>query len=123
MILLFLATESTSAHIEFFHNLRYQGTGMLIVLLSLGILAVVVSAVARILEQRESPVPETAAARAAGEDPTLPPEIQTVIAVAVYMALPSGHRIHQVRPVANPNLSAWSAEGRRQIFQSHTIRR
>ncbi|MCX7868363.1 MAG: hypothetical protein N2322_00275 [Terrimicrobiaceae bacterium] len=123
MVELFLATESISAHLEFFRNLRYQSTGMLIVMLSLGFLAVVVAVVARLLEPTARPGVAPSRSPVAGPAAEIPPEIQAAIAAAVLVTLKSPHRIHVVRPPANPNLSAWSAEGRRQIFQSHTFRR
>lgn len=117
---LFLATESISAHLEFFRNLRYQGTGMLVVIVSLGLLALIVSFVAKILEPRPaSASPQLT--QPAGEE--IPPEVQAVIAAAVLTVLRSSHRIHHIRPPADPHLTAWSAEGRRQIFLSHSIRR
>lgn len=123
MATLFLATESLSAHLDFIRNLRYQSTGMLIVLLSLGTLAVVVGLVARLLEPGQARPFSSQPAASLNSADAITPEIQAVIAAAVVVVLKSPHRIHEVRPVLNPNLSAWSAEGRRQIFQSHTFRR
>jgi len=97
---------------------------MFIVLLSLSVLALVVAIVARVLVPRHHPPGHsTAQYSSTSAIGTIAPEIQAVIAAAVVVILKSPHRIHEVRPAANPNLSAWSEEGRRQIFQSHIFRR
>jgi len=56
---------------------------------------------------------------------TPPPELIAVIAAAIDSSVAGPHRIVSVKPVnelqhADPNLLAWSGEGRRQIFSSHT---
>lgn len=121
--LLPLATESVSGHQEFFNNLRYQTVGVLIVMTSLCGLAVLVALVARGLtivpKSKKPPSPETPPAVIAEG---ISPEIRAVIAAAVHVTLKSPHRILQVEPVQNLQLHAWSVEGRRQIFQSHTFR-
>jgi Na+-transporting methylmalonyl-CoA/oxaloacetate decarboxylase gamma subunit len=126
--LLPLATESVSGQLGFLANLRYQTVGMMIVMACLCGLAVLVALVARGL----SCFPKSAKAvhsRTNPDVPTtimsgegVPPEIRAVIAAAVLVTLKSPHRILQVEPAQNLQLHAWSVEGRRQIFQSHTFR-
>jgi Na+-transporting methylmalonyl-CoA/oxaloacetate decarboxylase gamma subunit len=120
---LLLATESVSGHLEFFKNLRYQTVGVMIVMTSLCGLAVLVALVARGLasapKSKKPPAPEAPPAAVAEG---ISPEIRAVIAAAVHVTLKSPHRILQVEPVQNLQLHAWSVEGRRQIFQSHTFR-
>jgi hypothetical protein len=57
------------------------------------------------------------------------PEVRAVIAAAVYVAIGSNARIASVeksQPVAaapiNPQMNAWSLEGRRMIHSGHSLR-
>jgi hypothetical protein len=117
---LLLAVESVAGHLEFFSNLRFQTVGVMIVLTSLGGLAIIVTAVGRALEPRIAggsrmvPVPAPAQ--------VVPPEIRAAIAAAVVFSVRTPHRILTVTQAPDPRLSAWSVEGRRQIFHSHKVR-
>jgi len=130
--LLPLATESIAGHLQFLANLRYQTVGVMIVMTSLCGLAVLVALVAKGIsffpttkkslapEAPKAPVPPATPAAALADG--IPAEIRAVIAAAIHVSLKSPHRILHVEPVQNPQLHAWSVEGRRQIFQSHTFR-
>ena len=57
------------------------------------------------------------------------PELRAVIAAAVYVTLGSGARIASVEPAkrsaatnVDPQMYAWSLEGRRQIQAGHNVR-
>lgn len=102
-------------------NLSYQGAGMIVVLAALGLLAVVVAVVGSIARRAAAPRPAPAARPADGTT-GLPPETLAVIAAAVAVTLQKPHRIVQIRATPNAWLQAWSLEGRRQIFHSHTVR-
>jgi hypothetical protein len=56
----------------------------------------------------------------------IPGEIIAVIAAAVDAVMHGPHRILAINPVdvreASQSVTAWAVEGRRQIFQSHTLR-
>ncbi len=125
--LLPLASESVTARMEFFTNLSYQTVGVMIVLTSLCGLAILVALVARLLSffpsskkpATTAPSPQAPATVVAEG---VPAEIRAVIAAAIHVTLKSPHRILHVEPVQNLQLHAWSVEGRRQIFQSHTFR-
>ncbi|MEI6035909.1 MAG: hypothetical protein WCS65_16710 [Verrucomicrobiae bacterium] len=60
-----------------------------------------------------------ASAASPAADDGIPPEIFAVIASAVYFSIGESHRIVSVSPAAS---LAWSREGRRSIFRSHSFR-
>lgn len=113
-----LATQAMAGHIDFASNAQYQLVGIAIVMCALGALAVLVSILGRLLAPRKpvvaAPLPAAPAA--------IPPEVLAAIAAAVYDSLRTPHRILEVSQPPDPRLSAWSVEGRRQIFHSHTLR-
>jgi hypothetical protein len=119
---LLLAVESVAGHLEFFSNLRFQTVGIMIVMSSLGALAIVVTIVGRALEPRIAGGARALPAAAAAPGQDLPPEIRVAIAAAVLFTVKTPHRILTVTQTPDPRLSAWSVEGRRQIFHSHTVR-
>jgi hypothetical protein len=119
---LFLAVESVAGHLEFFSNLRFQTVGVMIVLTSLGGLAIIVTAVGRALEPRLGGGSRALPAAVQSSAQDVPPEIRAAIAAAVVFAVKTPHRILTVTQTHDPRLSAWSVEGRRQIFHSHTVR-
>lgn len=102
-------------------NLSYQAAGLAVVILSLGLLAIVVGVIGRLLTRRPAAVKASAKPALAGES-GIPPETIAVITAAVAVTLRKPHHILQIRPVNSPWLQAWSLEGRRQIFQSHNPR-
>lgn len=106
-------------------NLQYQLTGFLVVVFSLGALALIVGLIGRIFAAvaargAAAPAPNPAPAPAESD---ISPAVLAAIAGAVAAAL--GDRrftIHGVQ-VADPKTNlAWSAEGRRSIYASHQIR-
>jgi Na+-transporting methylmalonyl-CoA/oxaloacetate decarboxylase gamma subunit len=124
---LLLAATATE-RIPFLENLNYQAVGMVIVMGALGFLAVAVAGLGRAIRALEqklaAPVPVvalavtspgTSAAAAAADDPKL----YAAIIAAVSVSLGARHRVISVTPT---ELSAWSVEGRRSIFQSHRVR-
>lgn len=113
----------------FLRSLSYQVAGMLIVMGALGLLSLSVSLLSRVL--RALPKPTTPVAPLAVGAPapaasTLRPEsvdegIIAAIAAAVAVTIGRPHRVITIRSDAGAQL-AWSAEGRRAIYQSHKIR-
>lgn len=66
------------------------------------------------------PGPSSKPAPADGE---LPPELIAVIAAAIQVTLGGvRHRVVSVSTGNQADRSAWSVEGRRQVFQSHNVR-
>jgi hypothetical protein len=57
---------------------------------------------------------------AAMEDTGEEARVVAVVSAAVYVTLGTHHKIISIRP--SGDRQAWSAEGRRSIFQSHRIR-
>lgn len=60
------------------------------------------------------------AAAGAGSSDEVPPQVVAVIAAAVHATVGSRARIVKMSPVQEN--AAWSAEGRRAIFHSHSVR-
>lgn len=131
MSLLLLATEPINGHPGVLENLAYQTVGIMVVLTSLGGLAICVALIGKVMavaaKSASRPVPGTVpGALAANAGPAIsseiPPQELAVIVAAVH-AVSGGTPavIREIRP-ANPFVQAWSVEGRRQIFHSHTIR-
>jgi len=120
------AATAGAEQLTFLQNLQFQAVGVMVVMTSLGGLAIVVAILAALLAPMHKPARAASAAvpQAAVLLPgEIPPEVRAVIAAAVHTVLKSPHRIVDVQPAANPLLQAWSMEGRRQIFQSHSFRR
>ncbi len=122
--LLSSAAVSVSGQSNIIDNLKYQTVGVAIVMLSLGGLAVFVWVIARLLAlfQRRNAALSTHKTFSVGSGEEIPMEVRAVISAAVHVALRSPHRILEMHPERNPQIQAWSLEGRRQIFQSHTFR-
>ena len=72
-------------------------------------------------ENRPLPAPATASASLpqATRPDEIPADVFTAIVSAVYCTLDDQHRIVSVSPAES---LAWSREGRRSIFRSHTFR-
>ncbi len=126
-----LATEPLNGHPEFFENLGYQTVGILVVITSLGTLWLCVEILGRLLNAyahqaapAQSPAP--APASPPSTESSITPEICAAISAAITNVLGSEVQIHSITPSpktqANPFVQAWSVEGRRQIFHSHTLR-
>ncbi len=123
MITLLIATEPIGGHPGLLENLAYQTVGIMVVMVSLGILWLCVAALGRLLALKTVPVAKSAAVAspvAPGVD-ELTPELLVVLHATVYEILGPGHEVHSIQ-LANPFVQAWSVEGRRQIFQSHHTR-
>lgn len=100
-------------------------------LLAFGLLIVVAFAQHRIsarldaLERRPAPPDESAATERPtppGADSPLPPRTLIILAAAATEACGEPVRIISIREHAPPSAAAWSLEGRRHIFASHTTR-
>ena len=112
-----------SATPTFGENLQYQITGILVVLFTLGALALVVWLAGKVFTARS---PQQASARApapAAAAEAVPGPIYAAIAAAVSVALEDRHFvIHGVR-LTDPRVNmAWGAEGRRSIYASRKLR-
>lgn len=124
-----LLAVSLPEHPTFLDNLQYQITGLLVVFFTLGVLALMVSAIGKVfiaLDKRSTPAgapPAPAVPAPSAPDGPVPGPVYAVIAAAVSTAL--GDRrvvIHGVR-IADPrgNL-AWGVEGRRSIYAGKNLR-
>jgi len=107
-------------------NLQYQLTGLLVVLFTLGSLALLVTLLGRVIsafEPRRTPVSSPVVAPAPSTPEEIPGPVLAVIAAAVSTAL-GDHRfvIHGVQAVDPRQNLAWSAEGRRSIYASRQVR-
>ncbi len=122
-----LATQPITGHPGLFENLGYQTVGVMVVMTSLGGLAIFVWLIGLLMERITRP--QAVAAKGSGAVATLvgggteliAPEIRAAIIAAVYSVTGGSARVHEIHPVS-PFVQAWSVEGRRQIFQSHSIR-
>lgn len=116
--------------------LKFETAVLLLVVAGLLVLAKIVSdlrAEVRSLrgtpETKPAPSPQPAAAAAAAPVPAatpaaapsgeIPPDVFAAIVSAVHFALGDQHRVVSVSPAES---LAWSREGRRSIFRSHTFR-
>lgn len=122
-----------AAHPSFLENIRFQGVGLVLVLLALGFIAFIVSLTGRLFKKIEkrkpspviSAVPEQLLALTQAEDPHV---LIAVITASVHSVIKESHRIVSIKPVVNGKvlgelyLQAWSVEGRRQHFASHKVR-
>jgi hypothetical protein len=81
---------------------------------------------APVAQPQVTAAPAASAIPAAASSNDIPNEIVAVIAAAVDTVMNGPHRILSITPTAGDGFSqsstAWSAEGRRQIFQSHRVR-
>ena len=125
-----LAVIGADERLTLLEDIAYQSVGVVIVVGSLGFLAIMISLLGRIL--RESPKTPCAASgatagSASGQQSSvgeneIPPEVRAAIVAAVYATLGQQNRILDIKPVFHPQQAAWSMEGRRQIFLSHRVR-
>lgn len=110
-------------------NLRYQFVGFMIVMLVLATLWFQIQFVGGIFKMaaaRVKPLPSQAPGTAPTVTGSLPPEIVAAIAAVAHVCIREPHRVVSVQSVAASqsavNIQAWSVEGRRQIFSSHSVR-
>lgn len=114
---------------DFFYSLSYQIAGVIIVIASLTLLAIAVVLAGYVLRKisegtlvkpEQAPVESPVVAEAPREE--IPPDIRAVIAAAVVAALDPSYHIVEITSATDVRLQAWSLEGRRQIFSSHSVR-
>ena len=112
---------SLPVHPGFAQNLQYQLTGFLVVVFTLGGLALVVWLLGKFFvraaahEAKPGPQPTV---ETAGE---IPGPVLAAISAAVAVAVEGRHFvIYDVS--ATSGTSRWSAEGRRAIYRSHKLR-
>lgn len=111
-------------------SLRFQFVGFMIVMLVLSTLWLLIQCVGAIFQKtasRVKAIPSKKSAPAMSNAGSTPPEVVAAIAAAVHVVVGASHRIVSVRPVVVAtqsalNINAWSVEGRRQIFSSHSFR-
>lgn len=96
---------------EFLVASLYQAAGLTVVILALGSLAVAIVSLSRAV----------ARLTAVAGGPSLDPALVAAIAAAIHVALGRPARVVALHDAGDP-LRAWTAEGRRQIFQSHRVR-
>jgi len=130
-----LLAASLSKHPGLLTNIQYQLTGLLVVVFTLGLLALVMSILGKIFVFWErsagaDPVsvsvtasPETAVESSDVPEEAIPGATLAVIAAAVSTALSHRpviiHRVHAADPREN---LAWGAEGRRSIYAGKNLR-
>ncbi len=124
-----LLASSLAASPSFADNLQYQLTGLLVVLFTLGAMAVVVTVVGKVFILRDRRAAQAASAvapRPAEKEATsseIPGPVLAAIAAAVTTVLEQQrHRIHGIRAVDPRGNMAWGAEGRRSIYASKNLR-
>ena len=113
--------SSLPAHPGLAQNLQYQLTGVLVVVFTLGALALMVWLLGKIFARagaREEKAAPPAVADAGGE---IPGPVLAAVAAAVSVALEGRHFVIYDVSAAG-GTSRWSAEGRRAIYRSHKLR-
>lgn len=112
----------------FLDNLQYQATGILVVLFTLGLLAVAVSLLGKVfiaLDKRQALAAASTgpAVTPAAADETIPAPVFAAIAAAVATALGDRHVVIHGVQAADPRENlAWGAEGRRSIYAGKNLR-
>ena len=118
MTLVPMLAVSLPADPAFADNLQYQITGLLVVLSTLGGMALIVWLAGKLFAIRDRRK-QTAAAEAA----RIPPPLHAVIAAAVATVLQDRTFVIQGIRTVDPRSSlAWSAEGRRSIYATRRVR-
>jgi|688.fasta_scaffold151288_2 Na+-transporting methylmalonyl-CoA/oxaloacetate decarboxylase gamma subunit len=118
----------------FADNLQFQITGLLVVIFTLGVLAMLVAIIGRFftaIAQRQKRITASApstvgipgATPSSSAEDGIPAPVFAVIAAAVSTALGDRRFVIQGVQAADPRASlAWSAEGRRSIYASKNLR-
>ena len=123
-----LLAVSLPEHPTFADNLQFQLTGLLVVLVTLGTLAILVSLIGRLfIALRPAAAPITATPPAAPPAPTsagdIPGPVYAAIAATVASALGDERfAIRGVQTVDPRSNMSWGAEGRRAIYASRKLR-
>jgi hypothetical protein len=66
-----------------------------------------------------APAPQSPAPPVRPVNETIPPDVLTAIVSAIHFTLGENHHVVSISPVES---MMWSREGRRSIFDSHTVR-
>lgn len=104
-------------------NLQFQITGLIVVLFTLGSLALLLAVIGQIFILRDRKRAKPAATAPAPTDEPVPAPILAAIAAAVSSALGDQRVvIHGIRTVDPRTSLAWSVEGRRSIYSSKKLR-
>ncbi|TVR48682.1 MAG: hypothetical protein EA425_13895 [Puniceicoccaceae bacterium] len=121
-----------SEHPTLLEDIQYQLVGFFIVLLTLISIWLTLEVLGRLFRAaaaRKAAAAEAAAADAAARPDPLEPQVVAAIAAAVDVVVRDPHRILSVtlapdQPSSLPSVqqTAWSVEGRRQIYSSHKVR-
>jgi Na+-transporting methylmalonyl-CoA/oxaloacetate decarboxylase gamma subunit len=118
-----LFASALPAHPEFLENLAYQITGILVVVSTLGGLALVVWLAGKAFTARDRRAEAASAPPNAAAIEEIPGPVLAVISAAVQTALQDERfAIHGIRSVDPRDGLAWSAEGRRSIYASKNLR-
>lgn len=118
MILAPMLAVSLPANPAFADNLQYQITGMLVVLSTLGGMALIVWLAGKVFAARDR-----GKQALADEAAQIPAPLHAVIAAAVATALEDQRfAIQGIRMVDPRSSLAWSAEGRRNIYATRKVR-
>jgi Na+-transporting methylmalonyl-CoA/oxaloacetate decarboxylase gamma subunit len=126
-----LLSLSLPEHPSLAEGLQFQLTGLLVVLLTLGSLALLVGFIGRIFTALDGrrveppptvPAPDRKAAPARAQE-EIPAPVLAAIAGAVAAVLGDSRFAIRGVQVADPRQNlAWSAEGRRSIYASRNVR-
>ena len=116
-----ILASSLPAQPGFAQNLQYQLTGFLVVLFTLGTLAVMVWLLGKVFVRAETRKAGPEEQPALENEDEIPGPVLAAISAAVAVALEGRHfLIYDVS--AAGGTSRWSAEGRRSIYRSHKLR-
>jgi len=137
-----LATSVDGERFGLLQNFEYQLSGMIIVIVILGCLAFMLHINAKLFFLRPSKLHISDSGRATGSagsggseeavttsviaetaKSAETPEIQAVVAAAVYATLGSSVRIVSVCPTQTARRQIWATEGRRNIFLSRQLKK
>jgi Na+-transporting methylmalonyl-CoA/oxaloacetate decarboxylase gamma subunit len=119
-----LLAVSLPEHPTFADNLQFQLTGLLVVLVTLGTLAILVSLIGRLfIALRPAAAPAAATPPAPASAGDIPGPVYAAIAAAVASALGDERfAIRGVQTVDPRSNMSWGAEGRRAIYASRKLR-
>lgn len=123
-----LLAVSLPEHPTFADNLQFQLTGLLVVLVTLGTLAILVSLIGRLFIAARpasvaAPLPSAPATPTPSATGEIPGPVYAAIAAAVSCALGDERfAIRGVKTVDPRSNLSWSAEGRRAIYASRKLR-
>jgi Na+-transporting methylmalonyl-CoA/oxaloacetate decarboxylase gamma subunit len=119
------------AYPSFWENFYFKLTGLFVVLVTLGLIALILSGMGwffktfgdRGKHTVSRIIPDKLITPVSEKDP----EIVAVITAAVYSEISDSHRIISIQPAVGQTRAdlyrqAWSFEGRRQLFGSHKVR-